>query len=106
MAVARALAGAGAAVVVVARTRTGIEAFATELRAAGRQAWAVPGDVTDPATGSALARAAGTRPRHEGRLWYKTGAGHPAPLPQLTPEDVHTPAPRRGCAARGWHRRR
>src|SRR5207244_175895 len=87
MAVARALAGAGAAVVVVARTRTGIEAFATELRAAGRQAWAVPGDVTDPATVSALARAAETRLGHVDILVNNAGVAHSAPLAKLTLED-------------------
>src|SRR5256885_3953037 len=44
----RSLAGAGAAIVVVARTRSEIEALATELRDAGQRAWAVRGDVTDP----------------------------------------------------------
>src|SRR5207302_479568 len=83
----RALAGAGAAVVVVARTRTGIEAFATELRAAGRQAWAVPGDVTDPATVSALARAAETRLGHVDILVNNAGVAHSAPLAKLTLED-------------------
>ena len=87
MAVARALAGAGAAVVVVARTRNGIEAVATELRAAGRQAWAVPGDVTDPATVAALARAAETRLKHVDILVNNAGVAHSAPLAKLTLED-------------------
>src|SRR5207244_8876267 len=55
-AVARALGGAGAAVVVAALTLEAIEAVATELRAAGGQAWAVACDVTDPASVAALAR--------------------------------------------------
>src|SRR6266705_149224 len=87
MAVARALAGAGAAVVVVARTRNGIEAVATELRAAGRQAWAVPGDVTDPATVAALARAAETRLKNVDILVNNAGVAHSAPLAKLTLED-------------------
>src|SRR2546427_6303684 len=49
---------------ILARTRNGIEAVATELRAVGGQAWAAPGDVTDPATVAAFARAAETRLGH------------------------------------------
>src|SRR5438046_9221952 len=61
MAVARALAGAGAAIVVVARTRSEIEALATERRDAGQRAWAVRGDVADPGDGQTLAREAKTQ---------------------------------------------
>lgn len=46
---ALALAQAGADVVLAARTRPDIEAVATEIRAAGRRALAVPGDVNDDA---------------------------------------------------------
>src|SRR2546430_1295759 len=87
MAVARALAGAGAGVQTCALPISGIEAFATELRAAGRQAWAVPGDVTDPATVSALARAAETRLGHVDILVNNAGVAHSAPLAKLTLED-------------------
>src|SRR2546429_1821183 len=87
MAVARTLAGARAALVVVARTRDGIEALATELRTAGRQAWAVPGDVTDPATVAAFARAAETRLGHVDILVNNAGVAHSAPLAKLTLED-------------------
>jgi len=48
LAVARALAEAGAAVVVAARGPDGLEAAARALCAAGRRACAVPCDVADP----------------------------------------------------------
>jgi len=86
-AVARALAGAGAAVVLAARSRDRIEAAATELTAAGRRAWAVPCDVTDPASVRALAREAGARLEHVDILVNNAGIGHSAPLHKLTPED-------------------
>ncbi|MBI4546281.1 MAG: SDR family oxidoreductase [Gemmatimonadetes bacterium] len=57
-AVARALAEAGAAVALAARTRDQIEAAAGSLRAEGRRAIAVRCDVTDAASVAALARAA------------------------------------------------
>jgi NAD(P)-dependent dehydrogenase (short-subunit alcohol dehydrogenase family) len=46
-AIAQALAAAGAAVVVSARSAAEIEKVAAALRAAGANAWAVPADVTD-----------------------------------------------------------
>src|SRR5438034_7710482 len=87
MAVARAIAGAGAAIVVVARTRSEIEALATELSATGRQAWAVPGDVTDADAVRALAREAETRLGHVDILVNNAGVAHSAPLPKVTLED-------------------
>src|SRR5256886_5702589 len=84
MAAARALAGAGPAAAGGARTRTGAEAFGAKLRAPGPQAWAVPGDVTDPATVSALARAAETRLGHVDILVNNAGVAHSAPLAKLT----------------------
>src|SRR5207247_1960366 len=87
MAVARALAGAGAAIVVVARTRSEIEALATELSATGRQAWAVPGDVTDADAVRALASEAETRLGHVDILVNNAGVAHSAPLPKVTLED-------------------
>src|SRR5213593_178377 len=87
MAVARALVEAGAAVVMAARTRSQIEAAATELSAGGRHAWAVPGDVTDPADVRALARAAETRLGQVDILVNHAGVAHSAPLPKLTLED-------------------
>ncbi len=53
-AVARALADAGASVVVAARSRDQVDTVAAELSAAGHDAWAVTCDVTDPAQVEAL----------------------------------------------------
>ena len=86
-AVARALGGAGAAVVVAARTREAIEAVATELRAAGGQAWAVACDVTDPASVAALARAAESHLEHVDILVNNAGVSHSAPLQRITLAD-------------------
>jgi 3-oxoacyl-[acyl-carrier protein] reductase len=47
MAIARALAGEGAQVVLAARTRSEIEALAVSVRKGGGVAWAVPTDITD-----------------------------------------------------------
>src|SRR3989441_6862824 len=87
MAVARALAGAGAAIVVVARTRSEIEALATELRGAGQRAWAVRGDVTDPGDVQTLAREAKTRLDRVDILVNNAGVAHSAPLQKITLED-------------------
>ncbi len=54
-AIAEALADAGAAVVVAARSTKEIEAVASALRALGAQAWAVACDVSDEASVRALA---------------------------------------------------
>src|SRR5207249_6417844 len=58
LAVARALAEAGAAVVVAARAPDRLQAVAAELGAAGRRAWAVACDVSDPEGVRTLAREA------------------------------------------------
>lgn len=87
LAVARALVGAGAAVVVAARTRDAIEAVATELRAAGGRAWAVSCDVTDLANVQALARAAETHLGHVDILVNNAGVSHSAPLQRTTLAD-------------------
>ena len=87
-AVARALAAEGAAVVVAARSRERTEAVAAELRGAGRRAWAVTCDVTDPASVRALAEDA---TRHVGGvvdiLINNAGVAHSAPLHRITLED-------------------
>src|SRR5207253_2793262 len=83
----RALGGAGAAVVVAARTLEAIEAVATELRAAGGQAWAVACDVTDPASVAALARAAESHLEHVDILVNNAGVSHSAPLQRITLAD-------------------
>lgn len=59
MAVARALTREGAAVVVTARTAAEIDAVAERLRVAGRTAYAVSCDVTDPDSVAAMAARAG-----------------------------------------------
>ncbi|HMH83475.1 MAG TPA: SDR family NAD(P)-dependent oxidoreductase [Gemmatimonadales bacterium] len=87
LAVARALVGAGAAVVVAARTRDAIEAVATELRAAGGRAWAVSCDVTDLANVQALARAAEAHLGHADILVNNAGVSHSAPLQRTTLAD-------------------
>lgn len=86
-AVAHALVEAGAAVVVAARTRKNIEAVATELNAAGGQAWAVSCDVTDPANVEALARAAERHLGHVDILVNNAGVSHSAPVQKITLED-------------------
>lgn len=60
-AVARALAQAGASVVVSARSGDEIESVAGELREDGHRAWAVQCDVTDPDSVDELARATRAR---------------------------------------------
>lgn len=89
MAVAHALASAGAAVVVAARTREAIDSVATELRAASRggQAWAVACDVTDPASVAALARAAESHLEHVDILVNNAGVSYSAPLQRITLAD-------------------
>jgi NAD(P)-dependent dehydrogenase (short-subunit alcohol dehydrogenase family) len=82
--VARALVGAGAAVVVAARTRT---AVATELRAGGGQAWDISCDVTDPASVQALARAARSHLGNVDILVNNAGVSHSAPLQRTTLDD-------------------
>jgi 3-oxoacyl-[acyl-carrier protein] reductase len=59
-AIARAFAGSGAAVALVARTTSEVEAVAADIRAAGGAALAVPADVVDPgAMGAAIERTVG-----------------------------------------------
>lgn len=86
-AIARALAAEGAAVVVAARTASTIEATAEAIRATGRRVWAVPCDVTDPASVRTLAEAA---TRYHGPvdiLVNNAGVAHSAPLHRLTLDD-------------------
>lgn len=86
-AVARALAAEGVAVVVTARTKERVDRVAAELAAAGARAWAVPCDVTDPASVGALAAAAG---RHLGTvdvLVNNAGTAHSARLTHIALED-------------------
>ncbi|HSQ60060.1 MAG TPA: SDR family NAD(P)-dependent oxidoreductase [Acidobacteriota bacterium] len=82
-AVARALAEAGAAVVLAARTAEPLEALAAGLRGEGAEATAVPCDVTD----EAAVRRLGERARGHGPvdiLVNNAGDGASAPLARIT----------------------
>src|SRR5437667_439584 len=87
LAVARALAEAGAAVVVAARAPDRLQAVAAELGAAGRRAWAVACDVSDPEGVRTLAREAETRLGHVDILVNNAGISHSAPVQKTTLED-------------------
>src|SRR5947208_3448913 len=117
LAVARALAEAGAAVVVAARGPDGLEAAARALCAAGRRAWAVPCDVADPEGVRTLAREAETRLGHVDILVNNAGISHSASVQKTTLEDwqriltVNATGPflciqafLPGMLARGWGR--
>ena len=86
-AIAAALARAGAAVVVTARTAAEIEAVATSLRAHGANAWAVPCDVSDEVhVRTLMARAL----EHAGTidiLVNAAGDGGAAPVERITLAD-------------------
>lgn len=86
-AVARALAAEGAAVVVAARSAPKLAAVAEAIRGTGRRAWAVPCDVTDPASVRALAEAATRHLGHVDILVNNAGTAHSAPLHRLELED-------------------
>jgi NAD(P)-dependent dehydrogenase (short-subunit alcohol dehydrogenase family) len=83
-ATARAFAGAGAAVVLAARTRLESDALATEITDAGGEAIAVTTDVTDP---TAVPRLVQRALDAYGRLdvaFNNAGDGHmPTPLAEL-----------------------
>ncbi len=85
-AVARALAEAGAAVMVAARTAAEVEAVAAELSAAGHRAFAAVCDVTDPESVAALARQAGDRLGAVDVLVNNAGVAPSAPLRSITLE--------------------
>ncbi|HSR90706.1 MAG TPA: SDR family NAD(P)-dependent oxidoreductase [Gemmatimonadales bacterium] len=84
---ARALAGAGARVVLGARTRNSVERVAAELRTLGHEAAATVSDVTDPASVDALARFSAERFGEVTLLVNNAGIGHAAPLERLTLDD-------------------
>ncbi len=86
-ATARALAEAGARVVVSARSVDEIERVAEELRQAGHEAWAVPCDVTQPDQVSALGVAAAEKLGHVDILVNNAGIAHSAPLKAIRLED-------------------
>jgi NAD(P)-dependent dehydrogenase (short-subunit alcohol dehydrogenase family) len=85
-AVARLLADEGAAVVVSARSAGEIEELAGALRAAGREAHAVPCDVADPAQIATLAAAAQERLGGVDILVNNAGIAYSAPLKAVTLE--------------------
>lgn len=79
-AVAWALAAAGAAVVVAARTPAEIEEVAQRLRAEGHAAWAIPCDVADEGSVEALAAEAVERLGQVDILVNNAGVAGSAPL--------------------------
>jgi len=84
---ARALAAAGARVVVSARTDTEIALVAAELAASGHEAHAVAGDVTDPASVERLFTEATTRLGQVDILVNNAGISSSAPLRRQSIEE-------------------
>ena len=85
-AVARALARAGARVVVAARSAAEIEAVASELRAAGHEAFALDCDVADPPAVERLAAASIEKLGSVDILVNNAGRADSAPLARQTLE--------------------
>ena len=83
-AIAQALADAGIALLLAARTRDEVDAVAADLRARGVEAHAAPCDVTDEASVKALAREAETRLGRVDILVNNAGVSSSAPLRKLT----------------------
>lgn len=86
-ATARALASAGARVVVSARTAAEIDAVREELVERGHQAWSVPCDVTDPDQVGALVEKTRELVGPIQILINNAGVASSAPLNQLTLEE-------------------
>jgi NAD(P)-dependent dehydrogenase (short-subunit alcohol dehydrogenase family) len=86
-AVARALAGAGARVLVAARHVDEVEAVAVELRRAGHEAWAARCDVTDAGQVAALARTAQERLGSADVLVNNAGSASSAPVLRIMLEE-------------------
>ena len=86
-ATARALAEAGARVIVSARSTGEIERVAAELRGSGHEAWAVPCDVTDESRVAALAGEAAELLGRVDILVSNAGMAASAPLKRLTLEE-------------------
>ncbi|MCZ6917048.1 MAG: SDR family NAD(P)-dependent oxidoreductase [Gemmatimonadetes bacterium] len=89
-AVARALAEAGAGIVVAARTVEAIERVAAGLRADGHRAWPVRCDVTDPHDVQALVKTATEYLDHVDILVNSAGIASSAPVHKLTLEEWNT----------------
>jgi len=83
----RALAEAGARVVLAARSLAQLEAVAAELRAAGQEAWAVGCDVTDPEQVQRLAGAAAEKLGQIDILVNNAGIATSAPLRSVSLEE-------------------
>ncbi|MGH7565491.1 MAG: SDR family NAD(P)-dependent oxidoreductase [Gemmatimonadota bacterium] len=86
-AVARALAGAGARVVVASRTDGEIDAVVAEIEGLGGAAWGARVDVTEPASVEALAEAAREWLGDVDVLVNCAGVAHSAPIARQTLED-------------------
>jgi NAD(P)-dependent dehydrogenase (short-subunit alcohol dehydrogenase family) len=86
-AVARALAGAGARVLIAARHIDEVEAVAVELRRAGHEAWAAHCDVTDAGQIAALAHTAGDRLGTADILVNNAGTASSAPVQRIMLEE-------------------
>lgn len=86
-ATARALAEAGASVVVAARTSSEIEAVADELKGRGHLAWAVPCDVSQPESITAMAAIALKHLGHVDILVNNAGIAASAPVKSITIAD-------------------
>lgn len=86
-ATASVFAGAGAKVVLAARTREMLEGVASRLKAAGAEALAVPTDVTDAAAVQHLLRQTLEVYRHVDILVNNAGVGYFGPIVDFTPED-------------------
>ena len=85
---ARAFAAAGARVVLAARNADAIEHLATEIRASGAEALAVPTDVTDAAAVQHLVwRAVDTYGRLDAAFNNAAESHQPKPLAEISPED-------------------
>ncbi len=87
-ALARELARRGARLALFARRADRLEALAGELRAAGAEALAVPGDVTDPASVRAAHRTVAERLGPVQAAFLNAGVGPFIPLRRLTTENV------------------
>jgi len=85
--IARLLAAEGADLVIVARRTEVLERTAAELRALGRRAIAVTGDVATPDGPAAIADAALAEFGHVDIVINNAGKGHNKPLEALTDDD-------------------
>ncbi len=86
-AIARALAGAGAELIISARSRAQIDAVAAELNGAGGRAEPVVCDVTDETSVAELARVARERMGRIDILVNNAGVAHSAPLHRIELDD-------------------